>query len=510
MELSALDIAVFIAFLVVVIAVSLYAARKEEGTEDYFLGGRGFTWWLIGFSLIASNISTEHFVGMAGSGFGSLGLAVASYEWFAAATLVVVAVFLLPVFLRLGIYTMPEFLGYRYGEQARALMAVYMLIMYVAVALASVLYSGALGIETMFGIPLIQGIWFIGLAAGAYTVYGGLKAVVWSDLLQGAALLAGGALVLYLGLEKVGGWSTFMAQNADKMHLIRPASDPDIPWTALIFGMWIPNFFYWGFNQFITQRALGAKSLAEGQYGILLAAFIKLGIPFIIVFPGIIAFQLHGADVANPDQAYPTLIRNLLPVGLRGFMFAALFGAVMSSLDSMLNSASTIFTIDIYKRHLSPAADEKAQLRMGQIVTAALVIIGCLIAPFLADPRFKGIFNYIQMFQGFISPGIVAAFIFGMIFRRAPQAAAVASMLINIPVYGLLLWAFPNMAFLNHMGITFVTCLSAMAVVTSIKPLALPVEFVQRTDLDLTTGPWVRPLSFIVLVATIGLYIYFW
>lgn len=510
MQLSTFDIITFVAFIALVIAVSLYASRKEEGTEDYFLGGRGFNWWLIGFSLIASNISTEHFVGMAGSGFGDLGLAVASYEWFAAVVLVVVAVFLLPVFLKLGIYTMPEFLEHRFGSTARLIMAVYMLIMYVGVALASVLYSGALGVETIFGLPLIQGIWLIGILAGAYTIYGGLKAVVWSDLLQGGMLLLGGAIVLVLGLEKVGGLRHFLETNADKMHLIRPATDSAIPWTALLFGMWIPNFFYWGFNQFITQRTLGAKSLAQGQYGILLAAGIKLFMPFIIVFPGIMAFQLYGGQIANGDQAYPTLISNILPAGLRGLMFAALFGAVMSSLDSMLNSASTIFTIDIWKRHIKPASQGFDMVKVGRYTTAVLVVVGCLVAPLLANPNLKGIFNYIQMFQGFVSPGIVAAFVVGLLFRKAPEKSAIAALLINVPVYGLLLWQLPQMAFLNHMGITFVVCMAAAIGIGVASPLSQPVEFATKTQLDLSHGRGVRALGLLLIAATVGLYIYFW
>lgn len=229
----------------------------------------------------------------------------------------------------------------------------------------------------------------------------------------------------------------FLSENQDKLHVVPPAADSDIPWTALLFGIWIPKFFYWGCNQFITQRTLGSRSLAHGQNGTVLAAALKFIIPFIIVFPGIIAFQLFQSEIATGDQAYPILIKNLLPVGLRGVMLAALFGAVMSSLDSMLNSASTIFTMDIYKRHLNPKAEPGQVVKVGRYATTVFVIAGCLLAPL--PERFSGVFQYIQMVWGFISPGIVAVFFFGLAFRRAPQHAAVMAMILSVPVYGLLL-----------------------------------------------------------------------
>ncbi|MCK4343139.1 MAG: solute:sodium symporter family transporter [Phycisphaerae bacterium] len=508
MELTLLDGVAFVAFIAVVIGVSLYASRKEENSEDYFLAGRGLSWWLIGFSLIASNISTEHFVGMAGAGFGQAGLAIASYEWIAAITLVVVALFLLPLFLRVGIYTMPEFLEHRYGAGPRALMAIYMLVAYVGVAIAAVLYSGAIGLQAIFGFNLQAGIWLIGIMAGAYTIYGGLKAVVWSDLLQGGALLLGGATVTIIGLSRVGGLGEFMAQNAHKLHVGLPADHPDIPWTALLLGIWIPNFFYWGFNQFITQRTLGAKNLAQGQKGIVLAAFIKLLIPFIIVFPGIMALQLFGDEITDGDQAYPMLIKNILPAGLRGILFAALFGAVMSSLDSMLNSASTIFTMDLYKRHVNPRASAHRLLKVGRIATAVLVIVGCLVAPM--PGRFEGVFEYIQKIWGFISPGIVTVFLFGLIFRRAPAAAAMVAMILGVPVYGLLLWLRPEIAFLNHMAITFAVLLAVMGAITLLKPLPVPVTFETTSGIDLTPSRSAKWLGLAVTAVTLALYVYFW
>lgn len=508
MTLTPWDVFAFVAFLAAVVGISLYASRKEEDSKDYFLAGRQLTWWLIGFSLIASNISTEHFVGMAGAGYGAVGLAIASYEWVAAVSLVVVGLVLLPRYLRLGIYTMPEFLERRYGQAARGLMAVYMLVAYVGVAIAAVLYSGALGLQAIFGIDLLWGIWLIGLLAGAYTIYGGLKAVVWSDLLQGVTLLVGGVIVLILGLRAVGGWGAFMTANADKLHMVLPADHPDLPWTALLLGIWIPNFFYWGCNQFITQRALGARSLAHGQRGIMLAAALKLVIPFIIVFPGIIAFQLFREQIAIGDQAYPVLINNLLPAGLRGILFAALFGAVMSSLDSMLNSASTLFTMDIYKGLLRPQASDRVLLGVGRRSTAVLMIAGCLMAPL--PGQFEGVYRYIQLVWGFISPGVVAAFFFGLVVRRAPQSAAVSALVLGVPIYGFLLWSLPGTAFLNHMAITFVVLIAVMAIMTWLRPLPEPKELEASGDIDLTPSPLARIVGIGVVIATAVLYIVFW
>ncbi|MBC8358762.1 MAG: solute:sodium symporter family transporter [Candidatus Aminicenantes bacterium] len=512
MQLSWLDIGIFLTFICFVVGTSLYKSRKKKETsEDYFLAGRDLAWYLIGFSLIASNISTEQFVGMSGQSAGHVGMAVASYEWIAAIALVFIAIFFLPKFLKTGIFTIPEFLEHRYNPIPRAIMALYTVIIYVAVTIAAVLYSGGLTLHTIFGMNLTTAVWIIGIVAAFYTTYGGLRAVVWADLIQGSALIIGGAITMILGFIAVGGVDNFLQTNADKLHMILPSSHIEIPWTALIVGIWIPNFYYWGLNQYIMQRTLGAKSLRQGQLGVIFAAGLKLLIPFIVVFPGIMALQLYKDQLSTADQAYPLLIKNLIPAGLKGFMFAAIFGAVMSSLDSMLNSASTIFTMDLYKRHFKTDASPKSLISIGRIMTVLFVLVGCMIAPQLGHPKFQGIFHYIQDFQGFISPGILAAFVFGLIFKRAPPSAAITALILNVPVYGILhLKRFDNIVFLNKMAITFGILILAMGIITFFKALPEPKILPSKAVVDLKPSSSVVWLGVAVIAVTIALYIIFW
>ncbi len=515
LELTWVDLLAFFLFLGLVIAISLYASRREETGEEYFLAGRNLGWWLIGFSLIASNISTEQFVGMSGGGVADAGLAIASYEWIAAVSLVLVAIFLLPTFLKLGIFTMPQFLEHRFGPGPRTLMAGYMLVVYVVILMVSWLYAASLLFEELMSVPFYASVWGIGLVAGGYTIYGGLKAVVWSDLLQGAALLIGGTVVAVIALDKVGGVEAFYEANRQRLHLFRSFDSKVLPWTAMLVGIWIPNLYYWGLNQFITQRSLGARSLAQGQRGAVFAAFLKILMPFIIVFPGMMAFQLYPDQIGEADQAYPVLLAELLPGwGLRGIIFAALFGAVMSSLDSILNSTSTIFTVDIYQRYVRPDASPQRLVAVGRLTAAVAVLLACLLAPL--PGRFSGVFHYIQQSQGFISPGILAAFLFGFLVRRAPSSAAMTGMLLSVPVYGVLfalgeLGKLPDglMSFLNHMAITFVVVVVVMATITVARPLPEPYRFDRRSDID-TTPSRLAIAGGVVAIAIIGgLYVFF-
>jgi len=512
MELSFLDIASFLLFFLIVVGVSMYKSRKEESGEDFFLAGRGLLWPMIGLSLIAANISTEQIVGQAGQGASNVGLAVASYEWMASITLVFVAFFFLPRFLRSGIFTMPEYLEHRYNTAARGLMAFYTLVIYVGVTISAVIYSGALTLNTIFDMNLWTAVWLIGGIAALYTTWGGLKAVAWADLFQGGALLLGGLVVLVIGFFAVGGVGNFMTTNADRLHMILPKDHPVLPWTALIVGLWIPNFYYWGLNQYITQRALAAKSIRQGQMGVMFAAFLKLLIPFIVIFPGIMAYQLYSDQLATtPDAAYPLLIRNLIPIGIRGFIFAAIAGAVISSLASMLNSASTIFTMDLYKRHLKKDASPKSLVSTGRVTTLILVVLGCFIAPQLGNPRFQGIFNYIQEFQGFVSPGILAAFVFGMVFKKSPPSAGVTALVASPVIYGILFFTAKNIAFLNRMAVTFAIILAIMALITILKPLDKPKVMPVREGFEeIGLVKSVKYIGIVVIAVTLALYAIFW
>jgi len=650
--LIALDVLVFVAFLAAVVAVGILMSRNETDSEGYFLAGRGLAWWLIGFSLIAANISTEQFVGMSGQAARHVGLAVASYEWMAAITLVFVAFFFLPAFLRAGVYTIPEFLEYRFSHDARTIMSFLMMITYVCVTIAAVIYSGAKTVDVIFqetnaagvaadievlGLPINVTVasWLIGILAAAYVVAGGLKACAWADLLQGSALILGGTIILALALmalgaaqpaaiglppdlANAGALERFRVVSAPKLHMVLPASDQFVPWTALVLGLWIPNFYYWGLNQYIMQRTLGSRSLSEGQKGVVFAAAMKLIVPFIVVFPGIIAFTLFSADMKadaasgdnrntlaafeqhkadpqasgmafafdaefaklypavaqdieifnsraagidtpagaakvktpgiwkNPDlvtrnqaiikeiqrqnsesparqvqvqkeligyqydSAFGLLIKKLVPPGLRGFVLAAIFGAVVSSLAAMLNAASTIFTMDLYREYLNKNASQTNLVVVGRICVVIFTAIGCFISPWLDDPRFGGIFTYIQEFQGFISPGILAVFLFGFFVKQAPRASAVVGLLLSPAVYGGLKLALPGLAFLDRIAITFFVVLVVLGLMTLARPLAEPVKLPEQSKIAMTSSGGAKLAGVLVVLATLVLYAIFW
>ena len=500
----------FFGFTGFVVVFSLYKSRREINAEDFFLAGRGLKWWLIGFSIVAANISTEQFVGMAGSSSGNTGLAVSAYQLNSSVGIILIALFFLPRFLRAGIYTMPQYLEYRYNNAARGIMAFYMMVIYVTVTVAAVLYSGGLTLHTIFGISLLKSVALIAFIAALYTSWGGLKAAVWADLVQGSGLLIGGIITMVLGFRAVGGVSTFLETNSDRLHMILPADHPELPWPALIVGLWVPILYYCGLNQFIVQRTLAAKNLREGQLGIILASALWLLIPFIIVFPGIISLQLYGDQMTTSDMAFPLLIKNLIPVGLRGFIFAVLCGAVISSIASMLNSAATIFTIDLYQRYWNENASQKRLIIMGRVSTVLFVIIGGLIALQLNNPAFRGVFHYIQEFQGYISPGILAAFLFGFIFKHAPASAGVSALLLSVPVYGLLHLFFSQIAFLNRMAVTFIIICIVMAVITYLRPLKDPKIMPIKEDIDMKPAPSVLWLGGLIVGLVILFYAVFW
>lgn len=674
---TAIEVTLFIIAVIGVIALGIWKSKdgeddgSEKGASNYFLAGRGLTWWLVGFSLIAANISTEQFVGMSGQSADWLGMAIASYEWMAAVTLVGVAFWFLPKFLKAGIYTIPEFLQYRFDGTARMVMALFTIVTLVFVTTASVIYSGAKFVSEYYqDVPFINNLttmcWGIAILAAVYVFIGGLKACAWTDLIWGAALILGGAIVMWFAfqtlentppeeliktkvenseatiadLEQAGAYERLVllndgkdgeavARNGDnlsggKMHMVRPKEDTDIPWTALLIGLWIPNFFYWGLNQYIVQRTLGSKSLAEGQKGIVFAAGLKLLIPFLVVIPGILAFNLFSSDLhqsavkandsglakiesnqvvkvdpdyaklqidqlpkiiainskhagmsaaeANAqmtadfkkehpdvmeipvpsaaetinyladsatnsldgkvtvgptlsgydyDAAFPVLVRNLVKPHpyISWFVLAALCGAVISSLASMLNSASTIATMDFYAR-FKKSPDSHQLVRVGRIFVVIFVILAAIIAPKLDD--FKSIFKYIQEFQGFLSPGILAVFIFGFFSPRTPRWFGVVGILTNVVAYGALkwglgtwiasqgLWYASEMAFLDRMAICFILVIVIGILITLIKPMTKPVELPENQEICLEGSKGAKVAGGIVILLTIALYAMFW
>jgi SSS family solute:Na+ symporter len=340
-----------------------------------------------------------------------------------------------------------------------------------------------------------------------YVAWGGLMAVVWADLFQGIALLVGGLITFFLGLKACGGWSVFVETNADRLQMILPAGHEELPWTVLVGGMWIPIFYYCGLNQFITQRSLAARTLKQGQLGVIFAGALWLLVPVAIVMPGIMAQQLYGADLERPDQAYPTLIRELVPNGIRGLIFAALAGAVISSLASMLNSASAIFTMDLYRRYLRPEESERRLVLVGRMTTVIFLVIACGVS---LSPWLKGgVFKFIQEFQGFISPGILAAFAVGFALPKAPPAAGVSALALSAPIYGFLQWQMGEVAYLHRMLLTFAILVAIMVLLTLIKPLAKPRKLPVRADMDMTTSPVVYVAGAAVIAGVVLFFIVF-
>ncbi|GLB49791.1 sodium/sugar symporter [Neptunitalea lumnitzerae] len=485
------DYIVFIGYAVLILGVGLFVSRGKKGqdrnAEDYFLASKSLPWWAIGASLIAANISAEQFIGMSGSGYAT-GLAIASYEWMAALTLIIVGKYFLPVFINKGLYTIPEFIEKRYSTNLKTILAVFWIALYVFVNLASVLYLGALAIQTIMGVPLMYGVIGLALFAAAYSLYGGLSAVAWTDVIQVVFLVLGGVITTYLALNTVsdGGGIVkgfeIITEKAPKhfaMILDKTYDDYDkLPgiW-VLVGGMWVANLYYWGFNQYIIQRTLAAKSLKESQRGILMAAGLKLIIPFVVVIPGIAAYVLLNKDpeflskitdlgiqseLGKPDEAYPWLLQ-FLPVGLKGVAFAALAAAVVSSLASMLNSTSTIFTMDIYKQYINPKASDRTTVNVGRISAAVALVIGCAMAPLLGG--IDQAFQFIQEYTGLVSPGILAIFLLGLFWKKTTNKGAIVGALVSLPIafyfkIGQHGWLegplFVNIPFMNQMGLTLI------------------------------------------------------
>jgi SSS family solute:Na+ symporter len=449
------DLLVFCIYLLTVAVVGILASRKEKESDDYFLAGRNLTWWIIGGSMIAANISTHHFIGMSGRAV-EVGLAIASYEWIAAITLILYGKFFLPYYLRSRITTMPEFLERRFSHQVRLVYAIISLIGYVVIELAVVLYTGALAIHEVVGLDLIWGLSILCVVGGGYTIYGGFKSVAYTDIIQVTVLMLGGLAVTLLGLCKVGeatpgyhatifdGCRAILSGSPEKFHMVRAWNDPELPWLGVFFGgMWLANIFYWGCNQFITQRTLAARSLWHGQMGVVFAGFLKLLIPFLVVLPGIMAFRLYNADTGllrhihvldKCDLAFPTLVQQLLPTGLTGLVMAGLMGCVMSHIASMLSASSSILTFDIYKNYFNKKATNAELIRFGRYSTFVVLVLATGVGVLLRD--IHAIFYYLQRFWACASPTMCVLFLAGFFCKRANGKGSLIALIVG-PIWAL-------------------------------------------------------------------------
>ncbi|MCK8492147.1 MULTISPECIES: sodium/sugar symporter [Spirosoma] len=515
-KLQALDYTVFFVYFIIVSAYGYWIYKKKHAenisTTDFFLAEGSLTWWAIGSSLIASNISAEQFIGASGDGF-AMGLAIATYEWMAAATLIVVAVFFMPIYLKNRIFTMPQFLTQRYNNTVAMIMAIFWLFLYVLVNLTSILFLGALAVSTISGLNFTA--CMIGLAVFAVIItLGGMKVIGYTDVIQVFFLILGGLATTYLAINLVStqsgtegvmnGFNQMLTQSADHFHMIFEKDNPhysSLPGlTVLIGGMWIVNLNYWGCNQYITQRALGAD-LKTAREGILFAAFLKLLMPIIVVLPGIAAYTLYQKGLfqqemldatgeINKDHAYPVLL-NLLPAGLKGLSFAALTAAVVASLAGKANSISTIFTLDIFKKYISPDASEKRLVQVGRITIWVSMVMAILISPFMGIDK-KGGFQFIQEMTGLVSPGVFAAFLLGFFWKKTNSQGALFAIvggfllslffkyvlpdIVNLEFLAPIGFAVQNangvytIPFLDTMGLVFLICVAVMIVMGLMKP----------------------------------------
>ncbi|WP_179021803.1 solute:sodium symporter family transporter [Winogradskyella forsetii] len=522
----------FATFTLLVAFIAWRATRNtnENSSDGYFLGGRSLTGPVIAGSLLLTNLSTEQIVGMNGVSFRD-GLPIMAYEVVAAIAMVFTAFILLPKYLKSGIATIPQFLERRYGKSTKTIVSLLFLLGYAISMLPTVLYSGALAINTMFDIPESLGmsaesslwvtVWAIGIIGSIYAIFGGLKAVAVSDSINAIGLIVGGSLIPIFGLMHIGNGNVFEGLNIlttalpEKFDIIG-GPDSDVPFWTLFTGMIIVNFYYWGTNQAIIQRALGAKSLKEGQKGLLLAAFIKILGPFIVVLPGIIAFYIFNGNLSNADEAYPMLVKAVLPTMFIGFFAAVLFGAILSSFNSALNSSVTLFGLDFYKEYINKTATEKQVVKAGKIFGIVLAIFSMAIAPLLYGVQ-GGIFTYLQELNGTHSVPILAIILVGIFSKRVTTKAANISILFSVIVYLIMLYVirpiclesgtyFPN--FLHLMGIIFIFALVIMFIVSTIKPR--DTDYIQEftKQVDITNWKYLKPVGFIITTMVVALYIY--
>ncbi|KRB59954.1 sodium/sugar symporter [Flavobacterium sp. Root186] len=542
--LQTADYIVFFIYFVIVTAYGMYIYRSKKtvatSSNEYFLAEGSLTWWAIGASLIASNISAEHFIGMSGSGF-AIGLAIASYEWMSAATLIIVAMFILPIYLKNKIFTMPQFLAKRYSGTVSTIMAIIWLLIYVFVNLTSIIYLGALAISSIAPVSFQFCVIALSLFSVIVTL-GGMKVIGYTDMFQVIVLIIGGLVTTYLALTLLSdqfgfgkdilkGLSIIADEAPGHLHMILEKSNPhytELPgMSVLIGGMLINNLAYWGCNQYIVQRALGAD-LKTARKGILFAAFLKLLVPIIAVLPGIAMFVMHSngmfqqemvdaTGVLKPDQAYPTLM-NLLPAGLKGVALAALTAAIVASLAGKANSISTIFSLDIYKKYFNSQASEKKLVRTGRWCVVVCMIIAAIVAPALKS--LDQAYQFIQEYVGFFSPGVLAVFLLGMFWKKTTPSAGLAGALLTVPLAAILkflpMWtdgAFPDYPFLDRMTIVFFLIVFIMVGISLAKPVSEEEAELHKIEVDNSMFKVSSEFivgSFIICGILVALYTVFW
>lgn len=555
-----LDYLIFGLYAITILAIGLWVSRDKDGkqknAEDYFLASKSLPWWAVGTSLIAANISAEQFIGMSGSGF-ALGLAIASYEWMAAITLLVVGKYFLPIFIEKGLYTIPEFIEKRFSTNLKTILAIFWIALFVFVNLTTVLFLGGKALDTIIGVGdgsiLLNSIIGLGLFAAAYSLWGGLASVAWTDVIQVVILIFGGLLMTYFALANVTDSGSFIdgmkyvyekaperfSMILSKGEIIKPNGGDawwDLPGLAvLIGGIWVANLYYWGFNQYIIQRTLAAKSLAEGQKGIVFAAFLKLIIPVIVVLPGIIAYVMNlddsgvltvasvdpgfigaAGNIAN-DNAAPWLIKNFIPVGVKGLILAALAAAIVSSLASMLNSTSTIFTMDIYRSHFNKNATDAQMVSVGRITAVVALIIAIIIAPQLGS--LGQVFIFIQEYTGVVSPGILAVFLMGLFYKKATNNAAIWGAILSIPIAMYFKvapkgWSdasiFVELPFMHQMGYTCLVTLALIGFISYLDGNKDDSKGINLTKKLFATNNTFNIGAFSVVLITAFLYAMFW
>jgi len=531
MSLSTLDLIIVTAYGFLLFGIAQWVSREPAGgqknTEDYFLAGKSLPWWAIGASLVAANISAEQIIGMSGDGY-KIGLAIAAYEWQAAIVLIIVAKYFLPIFLKREIYTMPQFLETRYGEGVKTTMSVFWLVLYTVVNLTAVMWLGSLAVNTLTGVSLFWGMAGLAAFALAYSMYGGLKAVALTDILQVVILVLGGLIIAWLTMGMIGGdagvsggFKRLYTELPGKFDMILAKDQvgydklPGI-WT-LLGGLWVLHFSYWGFNQYIIQRALGAKDAREAQKGLIFAAGLKLLMPLIVVLPGIAAVMLAAPEMnvidkgvldAASDRAYPEVMK-IMPSGLRGLIFAALIAAIVSSLASMVNSISTIFTMDIYRDKIAKDKSEAHYVTVGRIAAFTAMVIALLLAkPFLGN--MEGAFQQIQEWTGFVAPGIVAVFLMGMFYKRTNSAGAFAMLAVSVLVSVIFYFGFKDFPFVNRIWVIFLGCLVAGAVVSHITAEPKDGQAVALSDINFKTSKSFNIWTIVIAIILIALYAVFW